>query len=159
MCIRDRVTTAFFLDNMQGWAYFSCFQLEKSAAANKFNMLRNAFFEEAFNATGENGWKLSQGESADQIVTDSVKGKCARLRGNLSKNKNLMQTVKVSGKEGDVFVFGCSAVSYTHLDVYKRQMSERSRNRQWMSSIQFFNSGMRESSFLATNPQEPGTVV
>ena len=38
-------------------------------------------------------------------------------------------------------------------------MSERSRNRQWMSSIQFFNSGMRESSFLATNPQEPGTVV
>lgn len=87
---------------------FSCFQLEKSAAANKFNMLRNAFFEEAFNATGENGWKLSQGESADQIVTDSVKGKCARLRGNLSKNKNLMQTVKVSGKEGDVFVFGCS---------------------------------------------------
>ena len=65
-------------------------------------------FEEAFNATGENGWKLSQGESADQIVTDSVKGKCARLRGNLSKNKNLMQTVKVSGKEGDVFVFGCS---------------------------------------------------
>lgn len=105
---QTEVTTAFFLDNMQGWAYFSCFQLEKSAAANKFNMLRNAFFEEAFNATGENGWKLSQGESADQIVTDSVKGKCARLRGNLSKNKNLMQTVKVSGKEGDVFVFGCS---------------------------------------------------
>ena len=27
-------------------------------------------------------------------------------------------------------------------------MSERSRNRQWMSSIQFFNSGMRESSFF-----------
>ena len=105
---QTEVTTACFLDNMQGWAYFSCFQLEKSAAANKFNMLRNAFFEEAFNATGENGWKLSQGESADQIVTDSVKGKCARLRGNLSKNKNLMQTVKVSGKEGDVFVFGCS---------------------------------------------------
>ena len=26
----------------------------------------------------------------------------------MSKNKNLMQTVKVSGKEGDVFVFGCS---------------------------------------------------
>ncbi len=102
------VTTAFFLDNMQGWAYFSCFQLEKSVAANKFNMLRNAFFEEAFNTTGENGWKLSQGESADQIVTDSVKGKCARLRGNLSKDKSLMQTVNVSGKEGDVFVFGCS---------------------------------------------------
>lgn len=102
------VTTAFFLDNMQGWAYFSCFQLEKSAAANKFNMLRNAFFEEAFNTTGENGWKLSQGESTDQIVTDSVKGKCARLRGNLSKDKSLMQTVNVSGKEGDVFVFGCS---------------------------------------------------
>lgn len=105
---QTEVTTAFFLDNMQGWAYFSCFQLEKSAAANKFNMLRNAFFEEALNTTGENGWKLSQGESADQIVTDSVKGKCARLRGNLSKNKNLMQNVKVSGKEGDVFVFGCS---------------------------------------------------
>ena len=102
------VTTGFFLDNMQGAAYFSCFQLEKSAAANKFNMLRNAFFEEAFNTTGENGWKLIQGESADQIVTDSVKGKCARLRGNLSKDKSLMQTVKVSGKEGDVFVFGCS---------------------------------------------------
>lgn len=51
---QTEVTTAFFLDNMQGWAYFSCFQLEKSAAANKFNMLRNAFFEEAFNATGEN---------------------------------------------------------------------------------------------------------
>lgn len=47
-------------------------------------------------------------ESADQIVTDSVKGKCARLRGNLSKDKSLMQTVNVSGKEGDVFVFGCS---------------------------------------------------
>lgn len=105
---QTEVTTAFFLDNMQGWAYFSCFQLEKSAAANKFNMLRNAFFEEALNTTGENGWKLNQGGSADQIVTDSVKGKCARLRGNLSKDKSLMQTVKVSGKEGDVFVFGCS---------------------------------------------------
>ena len=89
---QTEVTTAFFLDNMQGWAYFSCFQLEKSAAANKFNMLRNAFFEEAFNATGENGWKLSQGESADQIVTDSVKGKCARLRGNLSKKRTVFKT-------------------------------------------------------------------
>ena len=34
---------------------------------NKFNMLRNAF-EEAFNATGRKWLKLSQGESADQIV-------------------------------------------------------------------------------------------
>ena len=25
---QTEVTTAFFLDNMQGWAYFSCFQLE-----------------------------------------------------------------------------------------------------------------------------------
>lgn len=77
-------------------------------AANKFNMLHDAFFEDTFDTTGEYGWKLSQGESADQIVTDSVKGKCARLRGNLSKDKSLMQTVKVSGKEGDVFVLGCS---------------------------------------------------
>ncbi len=105
---QTEVTTAFFLDNMQGWADFSCFQLEKSMAANKFNMLHDAFFEDTFDTTGEYGWKLSQGESADQIVTDSVKGKCARLRGNLSKDKSLMQIVKVSGKEGDVFVFGCS---------------------------------------------------
>ncbi|MHB9941512.1 hypothetical protein CF065_07755 [Clostridium sporogenes] len=95
-----------------GTAYFDCLQLEEGVVANRYNLIENPNF------IGQDYWSKSAScTAADKLVTvdknDTTyptnldKERTAfLLNGEGSKEKNVYQSLNLSGKKGDVFVLG-----------------------------------------------------
>jgi len=95
-----------------GTAYFDNLQVEDGKIANKYNMVENANFVE--NGVGSTTfWTAGEWESSNGLFTtkdstyptslDKINS-VYKISGNPSKNKNVYQTINVSGKKDDVFV-------------------------------------------------------
>lgn len=87
-----------------GTAYFDCVQFEKSANASRYNLIENSDFRYT------SGWtNNSSCDSYDRRVSSSgtaateMNSYAYRVYGEATKDKQVSQTVNVSGSAGDVF--------------------------------------------------------
>jgi RHS repeat-associated protein len=93
--------------NETGTAYFDALQLEEGGVANRYNLVENADFR-----YGYKNWTKNNLTNASDVVVDSTvsKGnldnKVFKFTGEGNKDKNVVQTINVSGKAGDTFVLG-----------------------------------------------------
>lgn len=87
-----------------GTAYFDCLQLEEGSIANRYNLVENADLTYGYEVPSS--WvRNSQCDIYDKSL--NIDGKVAfRFNGSSSKNKNISQTIPISGKAGDVFSLG-----------------------------------------------------
>ncbi|MDV3427799.1 MAG: hypothetical protein LIR50_12365, partial [Bacillota bacterium] len=100
------------LENESGTAYFDCMQAEDGTIANRYNILENSDLK--YGSGIPTSWaKNSNCDSSDILTTTSDSNHPALLDKNVlkmtgiyGKNKNLAQTITLSGKKGDAFVVG-----------------------------------------------------
>lgn len=97
-----------------GIAYFDAFQIEEGTVANRYNLVENPNFS-LNNSASFQYWGAENVDGSNGIIaipsTDSIypsKLDSARFvynfNGVASKNKNIFQYIKVSGKKGDILV-------------------------------------------------------
>jgi len=97
--ITPRMVTA----NNGNFAYMDCVQLEKAAAASRYNLL------ESGDLTSLSKWTASGFENSDGIVQDTsaapqLDNKVLKLTGDPEGQKSISQTLNISGDKGDAFV-------------------------------------------------------
>lgn len=86
-----------------GTVWYDDLQLEKGEGESTFNLVENSGF-----TNGMTCW-ASEGGEAGWTANCSLSGfsRCGQLPGTVEgRYKNLLQTINVSGKKGDVFSFG-----------------------------------------------------
>ena len=92
-----------FGGNGNGTVWYDDLQLEKGEGESTFNLVENSGF-----TNGMTCW-ASEGGEAGWTANCSLSGfsRCGQLPGTVEgRYKNLLQTINVSGKKGDVFSFG-----------------------------------------------------
>ena len=87
-----------------GTAYFDCVQFEKSANASRYNLIENGDFRHTSgwtnnSACGSNDRRVSSSGTAAAEMNSYA----YRVYGEATKDKQVSQTVNVSGSAGDVF--------------------------------------------------------
>ncbi len=99
-----QAATPIILNTGTGTVYVDCAQLEKAPTASRYNLMQNGDFQSA------GLWYTTNHETGDgrKDVTPAptLGGKAYGMAGNPSKQKNIYQTVSVSGSAGDSFVLG-----------------------------------------------------
>ena len=88
-----------------GEAYLDCVQLEYMPTASRFNLLNNGDFQY------DGQWTPTNSETGDGRTTvansaPKLDSTAYTMTGNALKQKNIYQSVQVSGTEGDSFVLG-----------------------------------------------------
>ncbi|WP_346912599.1 DUF6531 domain-containing protein, partial [Clostridium sp.] len=95
-----------------GTAYFDNLQVEDGEIANRYNLVENANFAENGGKSASfwdaSNWENGMGLDISTDATypsslDKIKA-VYKIPGNPNKNKNIYQTINVSGKKDDVFV-------------------------------------------------------
>lgn len=93
-----------------GTVWYDDLQLEKGDGESTFNLVENSDFSK-----GVNHWWSQNGKTSYQ-ANSSLPGfaKCGYLLGDTAERyRDLIQTIEVSGKAGDVFSFGSWAWAYS----------------------------------------------
>lgn len=88
-----------------GEAYLDCVQLEYMPTASRFNLLNNGDFQYDGQWTPTNS-ETGDGRSTVANSAPKLDSTAYAITGNALKQKNIYQTVQVSGTEGDSFVLG-----------------------------------------------------
>ncbi len=102
------VTIRAALTEATGTAYFDCLQLEEGPIANRYNLVENPDFR--YGGSTPDYWTRQgtlTGEDVIVTVNDNPAGldnRAFRINGAAATNKNISQTINVSGAIGDVFV-------------------------------------------------------
>lgn len=91
-------------NDTSGTAYFDCVQFEKSANASRYNLIENGDFHHTSgwtnnSACGSNDRRVSSSGTAAAEMNSYA----YRVYGEATKDKQVSQTVNVSGSAGDVF--------------------------------------------------------
>jgi len=101
------------IEGETGTAYFDALQLEEGSLANNYNLVENGDF--SYGTGTPSFWvKSTQTDSGDTLVPVNshpnhpqlLDDNAFKFNGNVAKQKNLYQTVKISGKAGDSLAFG-----------------------------------------------------
>ncbi|WP_251862294.1 DNRLRE domain-containing protein [Clostridium sp. Marseille-Q2269] len=95
-----------------GTAYFDCLQMEEGVVANRYNLVENSnfigqdYWSKSPNCTAED--KLVTLDKSDTTYPNNLdKERTAFfINGDGAKEKNVYQSLNLSGKKGDVFVLG-----------------------------------------------------
>lgn len=87
-----------------GTAYFDCIQLEDGPIANRYNLVENADFR----GGSLEFWGKSNCTTSDVIANggapSTIDTNSFKIVGDAKVNKNIYQTINISGKKGDIFV-------------------------------------------------------
>ena len=87
-----------------GTAYFDCVQFEQSSNASRYNLVENGDFRHTTNWTKNSACSSSDGRASTSGTAAPQMGSYAyRVYGAATKDKQVTQTVNVSGSAGDVF--------------------------------------------------------
>ena len=96
------------MNGESGTVYFDCLQLEDGNIANGYNLVENANLSDGSGVP--TFWtKNSFTDGNDTLITDNTLetgNKVFKINGVADKQKNLSQTVNISGNAGDVLVVG-----------------------------------------------------
>ena len=102
----EKTIYATFIASENATAYLDCVQLERMPTASRYNLIQNGDFR-----NGLNGWTATGTTADDELVTVADKAATEQLDdtfyaflGNPEVQKNLSQTIPVSGTAGDSFV-------------------------------------------------------
>ena len=89
-----------------GTVYMDCVQLEKAAAASRYNLVENGDFRHV-----SYGWTYTSLSGADGIISTSpaapaveLGSAALKITGDVTTNKGAYQTLPISGSVGDTFV-------------------------------------------------------
>ena len=88
-----------------GTAYFDSVQLEKYNNVNPYNMLENSSLDNYGSGAVPTGWSGTALTASDGKDTSAQNGSYSfKVTGDPSKNKELVQSVNISGTEGDTYI-------------------------------------------------------
>ena len=93
-----------------GTAYFDGVQLEEGDVPNKYNLLQNSNFETTGSNLmptfwGNHNLTLNSSNDTTTTYTKCDGRKSFKIRGDVTKNKQIYQDVPVSGSEDDTYIF------------------------------------------------------
>lgn len=102
------------LSYASGQAWFDSFQLEDGDVPEGYNLIENPGFERAGGDSGLRGWTVQGQESGDGQAVGAARfhQNSVILTGNPQKSKYVVQTLPLSGKEGDVYSLSCWALAH-----------------------------------------------
>ena len=140
--------TAGMQNGTSGTAYFDCVQLEKSANASRYNLVDNGDF--SYNSSL--GWSKnsactsSDGNGMSMFVAPTLNSFCIQMIGEAEKDKQISQTITVSGRTGDVFSVAGWAMAHSAPVV-------ENSNRRFAIRARFnYTDGTTDSTLVAFNP-------
>ena len=140
--------TAGMQNGTSGTAYFDCVQLEKSANASRYNLVDNGDF--SYNSSL--GWSKnsactsSDGNGMSMFVAPTLNSFCIQMIGEAEKDKQISQTITVSGRTGDVFSVAGWAMAHSAPAV-------ENSNRRFAIRARFdYTDGTTDSTLVAFNP-------
>ena len=88
-----------------GTVYFDALQLEKYNNVNTYNMLENSSLDNYGSGALPTSWSGNDLTASDMKTTSSQNGAYAfKIVGSPDKNKELVQSVNISGNEGDTYI-------------------------------------------------------
>ena len=104
--VSGSVTACIGIEGEEGIAWFDSIQLEEGSIANRYNLVENADF-----SYGMETWNTSNAETGDTVTSvasdtthpASLEDTAMKVNGKTTLNKNVYQSINVSGKVGDVF--------------------------------------------------------
>ena len=106
MAAKEKISVFAGISESSGTLWVSGVQLETGNVPNKLNLVNNAGFAR-LSGNGFANWNYTSGNTPGGAVNDPEKGRCALIRGDISKALNYAQKVTVSGKEGDIYNLSC----------------------------------------------------
>ena len=146
--------TAGMRNGTSGTAYFDCVQLEASANASRYNLVDNGDF--SYNSSL--GWNKNSactsadGSSSNYYRAPALNDSCLKLVGAAEKDKQVSQTIAVSGSEGDVFSVAGWALGDS-------APIANDSNRRFAISAKFnYTNGTSDATLIAFNPNAIGFV-
>ena len=146
--------TAGMRNGTSGTAYFDCVQLEASANASRYNLVDNGDF--SYNSSL--GWNKNSactsadGSSSNYYRAPALNDSCLKLVGAAEKDKQVSQTITVSGSEGDVFSVAGWALGDS-------APIANDSNRRFAISAKFnYTNGASDATLIAFNPNAIGFV-
>ena len=146
--------TAGMRNGTSGTAYFDCVQLEASANASRYNLVDNGDF--SYNSSL--GWNKNSactsadGSSSNYYRAPALNDSCLKLVGAAEKDKQVSQTITVSGSEGDVFSVAGWALGDS-------APIANDSNRRFAISAKFnYTNGTSDATLIAFNPNAIGFV-
>lgn len=146
--------TAGMRNGTSGTAYFDCVQLEASANASRYNLVDNGDF--SYNSSL--GWNKNSactsadGSSSNYYRAPALNDSCLKLVGAAEKDKQVSQTIAVSGSEGDVFSVAGWALGDS-------APIANDSNRRFAISARFnYTNGTSDATLIAFNPNAIGFV-
>lgn len=146
--------TAGMRNGTSGTAYFDCVQLEASANASRYNLVDNGDF--SYNSSL--GWNKNSactsadGSSSNYYRAPALNDSCLKLVGAAEKDKQVSQTIAVSGSEGDVFSVAGWALGDS-------APIANDGNRRFAISARFnYTNGTSDATLIAFNPNAIGFV-
>ena len=146
--------TAGMRNGTSGTAYFDCVQLEASVNASRYNLVDNGDF--SYNSSL--GWNKNSactsadGSSSNYYRAPALNDSCLKLVGAAEKDKQVSQTITVSGSEGDVFSVAGWALGDS-------APIANDSNRRFAISAKFnYTNGTSDATLIAFNPNAIGFV-
>ena len=146
--------TAGMRNGTSGTAYFDCVQLEAYANASRYNLVDNGDF--SYNSSL--GWNKNSactsadGSSSNYYRAPALNDSCLKLVGAAEKDKQVSQTITVSGSEGDVFSVAGWALGDS-------APIANDSNRRFAISAKFnYTNGTSDDTLIAFNPNAIGFV-
>ena len=97
--------TAGMRNGTSGTAYFDCVQFEESANASRYNLVDNGDFtyNSLFGWNKNSACTSTDGYSMTMFEAPSLDSSCLSMVGAAEQDKQISQTITVSGSAGDVF--------------------------------------------------------